>query len=87
MMNKCQFLRFLKDNDCYKLYLKEFYSDNAIAMRKKNFLPINFKDYLNEIKVSFFISNAFAWNQTNNGFEFWLNLSDNWENKTHEYEK
>jgi len=73
------FLRFLKENGIYKLFLKEFYTKDAINVRLGYLLPKNIDEYLNNVWNERFVRYAFTWALTANGHSFWNGISSLWE--------
>lgn len=64
---KQQFIKFLKDNNAYEQYLFNF---NKIYPKNQ---------YLSKLTPENFIDRAFTWCYTNEGWQYWFNLSDEWQ--------
>ena len=72
------FLRFLKERGVYKLFLKEFYTKNAFLVRLEYNLPGIINEYLDNVWNERFLTYAFTWGLTVNGFSFWNGISCLW---------
>lgn len=78
-------LRFLKDNQIYNSFIKNYYLISGISFRQK-FLPdevaTNLRRYIRfyqPISIAFnYFENAFSWEKTKEGSEFWENINHLW---------
>ena len=70
------FIRFLKQNNAYHLFLYN------ICNRKENSKLYNLYDFksINNVLVLNFLVNPFIWNKTKQGHMFWAKLYDKWNN-------
>ena len=64
------FIKFLKDNNVYEQYMF-----NVNKRKEKYFTPKNF--FLNTLYVDF-VSNAFTWKETLQGYGYWDKIENNW---------
>ena len=75
---KKQFIKFLKDNNVYGLYILNFrnrsHSTTPFFKRQINI----FKDFIEDEKPETFFIHSFKWEQTPEGFEFWCDIDDLW---------
>lgn len=81
------FIRFLKERGIYKLFLKEFYSNNAFKTRAKCCLPLYVRDFLDDVWDERYISYAFTWDLTTHGEWYWNSISRLWVIELEKYEK
>lgn len=70
-MNKCELkylTSFLKENDCYYQYIKNYnnYSNEY-------YMPLTILKYSYNL-----INNAFVWRETNEGFDYWEKKHEEW---------
>ena len=72
------FLRFLKDNDCYKLFIKSFNEPTAQENRIKNGFPKDWLDFFDVIYYKHFIADSFVWKKTSYDLNFWSRLNLKW---------
>jgi len=68
------FFRFLKDNFIYEKYKSYYYADNN-TMRTKSWKLI---DFLRNCGSEGFLTCAFCWCYTKDGFDFWENIHFKW---------
>ena len=64
------FIRFLKENNCYKQYCKN-YNNTLDELYESN-------EYNGELNISNEIFDAFSWVSTKEGFSFWDDVDDKW---------
>ncbi len=59
---------FLKENDCYYQYIKNYnnYSNEY-------YMPLTILKYSYNL-----INNAFVWRETNEGFDYWEKIHNEW---------
>lgn len=72
------FLRFLKDNDCYKLFVKSFNDPTAQEIRIKNDLPKDWWDFFDVIHYKRFIADSCVWKKSSSDLTFWSKLHHKW---------
>lgn len=74
MTYKQLFIRFLKQNNAYHLFLYN------ICNRKENATFYNLYDLksINNVLALNFLTNPFIWNNTKQGHLFWAKLYDKW---------
>lgn len=70
-MIKCELkylTSFLKENDCYYQYIKNYnnYSNEY-------YMPLTILKYSYNL-----INNAFVWRETNEGFDYWEKIHEEW---------
>ena len=70
------FLRFLKKRKAYHTFLTNFNSYKGKMFRGKYEEAMN--EYLIRICEDFFISCAFRWDNTKEGYSYWENLHSQW---------
>lgn len=80
---KKNFLRFLKKNGIYIIFVEEFNKKRAKEIRKICGYPIRFDEYFyffcdEEIRITRgniidLISNAFSLGKSKNGYDYWSN--------------
>ncbi len=80
-----EFVSFLKNNNCYKQfrrgfytpckneYLRDFYQNSSKECFSQKLMRTNL-DY------RLFLSHAFEWNDTKEGYDFWHSVRHKWEN-------
>lgn len=70
------FLRFLKQNNVYHLFLYN------ICNKKESSKLYNLYDFksINNVLVLNFLTTPFIWNNTKQGHLFWAKLYDKWDN-------
>lgn len=70
------FIRFLKQNNIFHLY-------------KKYIIKTTLKKIydMNNAYCMYLLSQPFKWKNTNEGFDFWLNINNKWVEKLFEYNK
>jgi len=78
-MLRKEFKAFLKENGVFEEFKKELKSFRGNDCK--------FKDYLkNDVdSVYWYLVSAFPWEYTDRGMEFWMDLSNRWENLVSEY--
>lgn len=75
------FIRFLKKHKAYNKFLSNCFSNNGYRVRNN----LNNQETVNDfIKYELenrclFINKAFVWDDTNEGYRFWYNISNEWE--------
>lgn len=72
------FIRFLKNNNCYRQFVKKFRSEDGIKYRNRyynspNSNDANLRQYLLKTDKYFFIFDAFPWIEY-----FWSQIHRNW---------
>lgn len=76
-----EFVSFLKNNNCYKQFRKGFYTpylrDSYHNSSKECFSQ---KLMRTNYDYRFFLSYAFEWNDTKEGYDFWYSVRHKWEN-------
>ena len=70
------FLRFLKQRKAYHTFLTNFNSDEGKRFRGRYEETMN--EYLIRISGEYFISDAFKWNRTEEGYCYWDDLYSQW---------
>lgn len=76
------FLRFLKEHKCYKEYCKNYNNNSEFD----SFPYFSLNDLYDDneknedCNVSNEIYDAFSWDESNEGFEFWSEVDDDWTN-------
>ena len=70
------FLRFLKKRKAYHTFLTNFNSYKGKMYRGKYEETMN--EYLIRISEHYFISLAFSWLDTEEGYSYWGNLHSQW---------
>lgn len=82
-----KFIKFLKDNDSFDKFKENWYNFTRFNAFKVNGVYNNkimdFKRYFLERKPKpycyiYIISDAFSWNSTPEGFDYWYNIDDLW---------
>ena len=58
-----------------------FLASYKIFFRFRSMLPYNMEEFLEEIKPERWIIDAFFWDGTGEGHEFWKNININWQNE------
>lgn len=76
--NKQKFLRFLKDNNCYKLFVKSFNEPTAQEIRIKNGLPKDWLDFFGVTYYKRFIADSYVWKTSSSGLDIWARLHYKW---------
>ena len=68
------FIRFLKENNAYHLFLYN------ICNRKENSKLYNLYDFksINNVLALNFLANPFIWHNTKQGYDFWYNINAKW---------
>lgn len=75
------FLRFLKDNNCYREYFKSFNDvTNGKKFRVEKGLEKEFNSFFISTNSLDWILHGFDWKLTRNGFDFWQILDLKWFN-------
>ena len=79
LSNKKKFFRFLKEEGAYVAFKRNFSLDYI----RKWFIDeyeqiINGRNYYEVIKELEYISKAFYWMNTPEGYDFWLGISKRW---------
>lgn len=59
---------FLKENDCYYQYIKNYNNYN-----NEYYMPLTILKYSYNL-----INNAFVWRETNEGFDYWGKKHEEW---------
>lgn len=85
------FKRFLKENNAYVAYRRNFVTRDAISFRYKHLpLPINtrglfmkcdqstFDHFVRKYNRMWMLANVFEWANTPQGHQFWNELYDKW---------
>ena len=80
------FLRFLKQNNVYYLFSHNLHNNNEKPKKKiyENLKLYDYKNINDSIAVNFFV-NAFIWEDTKEGHNFWLDLHIKWLNVINEH--
>ena len=88
ILEKKQFIRFLKENNCYKEYCRNFslYSKKFIILNQNRKTFISYKKGIDEIinkrilnQIDSEIEYSFRWRDTFEGHDYWSELSHKWE--------
>ena len=66
------FIRFLKENNAYHLFLY-----NICNRKYDPSWQYNIED-IKTYKAYYLINHAFAWGETNEGYDFWYNINAKW---------
>lgn len=64
------FIKFLKDNKAYETFMFNLNSKKGFFFTPKKFFNNTFYED--------FVSNAFAWAETKEGYDYWDELEDKW---------
>ena len=78
-LRKKQFIRFLKEKNCYEEFCKNFYNfqyKTEYIIKKINIDELIFR-FLT-FKSNSEIDDAFCWESTIQGDEYWRCINDNW---------
>ena len=75
------FLRFLKQNHAYHLFLYNMCNEKE---NPRLCTLYDFKSINNTLVINFIV-NPFIWSNTNEGYFFWSNLYDKWDNLIRPY--
>lgn len=70
-MIKCELkylTSFLKENDCYYQYIKNYNNYN-----NEYYMPLTILKYSYNL-----INNAFVWRETKEGFDYWEKIHNEW---------
>lgn len=59
---------FLKENDCYYQYIKNYNNYN-----NEYYMPLTILKYSYNL-----INNAFVWRETKEGFDYWEKIHNEW---------
>ena len=75
------FIRFLKKNKIYHIFLSNCFSNNGYNVRNNLKKQLTVNDFIkDELKNHcLFINRAFVWDETREGYEFWYNMFNEWE--------
>ena len=80
MMWRKKFLRFLKEEGAYQLYIDNLYKSHPTT--DLDFWKFGLKKIFNEKeKCAEAIFYAFCWRRTKQGHEYWSKLSNKWKDK------
>ena len=84
MMWRKKFLRFLKEEGAYQLYIDNLYKSHPTT--DLDFWKFGLKKIFNEKeKCGGGINYAFCWRLTKQGHEYWRTLSNKWNCKNGNY--
>ena len=72
---KQQFIQFLKQNNAYEQYMLNF---NNRSKMSKYYSKKAFKKYFKFTEEKLLITNAFDWDKTKEGFDYWDKIDDKW---------
>ena len=87
---KRKFFRFLKNRNCFAQFIKHFNSEEGISERMfwanrshkaafKEEISSGFVSYFDNLrKPSDLLQYAFLWDKTEEGYEFWMAIGDEW---------
>ncbi len=80
------FIRFLKQNNIYYLFSHNLHNNKKTPKNKiyKNIKLYDYKNINDLVPMNFFV-NAFIWEDTKEGHDFWLNLHIKWLNVINEH--
>lgn len=73
---KQQFINFLKKSKCYNSYM-----ENLKTASSPFYENVEFKHFLQIVHPKSWISLAFHWADTLEGYEYWLRLNQMWTRK------
>lgn len=75
------FIRFLKKHKAYHKYLSNCFSNNGYNVRSNVNNQLTVNDFIqHELQNRcLFINTAFLWDETNEGYEFWHKIFNEWE--------
>lgn len=77
MKDKQIFFRFLKENNAYTAWLRNFKRfSHALKQDESEKLSLLFRDYISIRQV---VRNSFSWYASQEGYWFWSNLSMKWQ--------
>lgn len=76
MNNKKIFISFLKENNCFSLFIYNFYKGKDF--REKFGYPIKIEKYFREIDPYSYVEDSFLWTDTPQGRSFWAKVSHKW---------
>lgn len=77
---KQRFIHFLKQNNVYEQYMFNFNNIDGINFRKKYRKEYaSIKSFFLFSKKKYYVYNAFLWESTKEGYNFWNNLQIKWE--------
>jgi hypothetical protein len=80
--------KFLLKNNIFNKFFKNIFKYSIKTTWYLKFIKDK-QDNINEIKVIYFIKytqllilifNSFGWGLTSDGFQYWVNINDNWQN-------
>lgn len=75
-MIKNLFVRFLKEKGIYKLFVKNYYNEKNTSPYFTKKRDIRF--FLENKQTFYYVSGAFEWGDTEEGHNFWWEISDEW---------
>lgn len=75
------FIRFLKKHKVYHKFLSNCFSNNGYGVRRNTNNQVTVNDFIKyELNnTCLFINKAFVWGETNEGYEFWYTIYNEWE--------
>lgn len=71
---KQEFIHFLKENNAYEKYIHNFNNQKGRITKGCVFLS----DSDNITKGKSFVTGAFFWDQTKEGYSFWFDINKKW---------
>ena len=73
------FVRFLKENGCYRKYMRNFNKLENIKYRIDAYGCKNINDFFNILDNRSYIDCAFIWNMNNEGIRYWDDVDQEWD--------
>ena len=82
------FFRFLKEYNCYSKFFKNFKdSICGYSFRFENDYALLKEDFFSKTEPINFLSYAFIWQMSNEGYWYWDRFDDKWRDYFINYEK